>query len=279
MVRPVHFTYRIERDTRRPVAVAASAYRMPLDTPADYARAALAETAGDLYDAGDALGGERRVLLDHVQYFAFLAEITARIRDAVHPEARVFIEVCAPYFGALPAELLAPHVLLGVHLYDEALRDAARGAPSCGSATGSCATRSSPATTACAARSGPRGSPTPSTRNCAAHGRRMRSASTRTRPPRVPPPRRLPIPPIIPAPRGRGDLEMTDTLTVMQDTADIRWSMPVDALMSNDYALREEALNRLYERRRPRNGTSRPMSTGATTSIRRTRSACPTRRC
>ena len=93
MVRPVHFTYRIERDTRRPVAVAASAYRMPLDTPADYARAALAETAGDLYDAGDALGGERRVLLDHVQYFAFLAEITARIRDAVHPEARVFIEV------------------------------------------------------------------------------------------------------------------------------------------------------------------------------------------
>ena len=72
---------------------------------------------------------------------------------------------------------------------------------------------------------------------------------------------------------------MTDTLTVMQDTADIRWSMPVDALMSNDYALREEALNRLYERRRPRNGTSRPMSTGATTSIRRTRSACPTRRC
>ena len=126
MVRPVHFTYRIERDTRRPVAVAASAYRMPLDTPADYARAALAETAGDLYDAGDALGGERRVLLDHVQYFAFLAEITARIRDAVHPEARVFIEVCAPYFGALPAELLAPHVLLGVHLYDEALRDAAR---------------------------------------------------------------------------------------------------------------------------------------------------------
>ena len=34
---------------------------------------------------------------------------------------------------------------------------------------------------------------------------------------------------------------MTDTLTVMQDTADIRWSMPVDALMSNDYALREEA--------------------------------------
>ena len=129
MVRPVHFTYRIERDTRRPVAVAASAYRMPLDTPADYARAALAETAGDPGDAGDALGGERRVLLDHVQYFAFLAEITARIRDAVHPEARVFIEVCAPYFGALPAELLAPHVLLGVHLYDEALRDAARGAP------------------------------------------------------------------------------------------------------------------------------------------------------
>ncbi|CAB3969566.1 hypothetical protein BCO9919_03864 [Burkholderia cenocepacia] len=129
MVRPVHFTYRIERDARRPVAVAASAYRMPLDTPADYARAALAETAGDLYDAGDALGGERRVLLDHVQYFAFLSEITARIRNDVHPDARVFIEVCAPYFGALPAELLAPRVLLGVHLYDEALRDAARGAP------------------------------------------------------------------------------------------------------------------------------------------------------
>ncbi|MDF3080245.1 ferritin-like domain-containing protein [Burkholderia sola] len=41
---------------------------------------------------------------------------------------------------------------------------------------------------------------------------------------------------------------MNDTLTVMQDTADIRWSMPVDALMSNDYALREEALNRLYEK-------------------------------
>ena len=35
MVRPVHFTYRIERDARQPVAVAASAYRMPLDTPAD----------------------------------------------------------------------------------------------------------------------------------------------------------------------------------------------------------------------------------------------------
>ncbi|KAF1040169.1 MAG: hypothetical protein GAK33_01169 [Burkholderia lata] len=129
MVRPVHFTYRIEHDARQPVAVAASAYRMPLDTPADYARAALAETAGDVYDAGDALGGEHRVLLDHVQYFAFLAEITTRIRDVVHPDARVFIEVCAPYFGALPAELLAPHVLLGVHLYDEALRDAARGAP------------------------------------------------------------------------------------------------------------------------------------------------------
>lgn len=134
MVRPVHFTYRIERDARRPVAVAASAYRMPLDTPADYARAALAEAASDVYDAGathtgDALGGDRRVLLDHVQYFAFLAEISARIRDAVHPDARLFIEVCAPYFGALPAELLAPHVLLGVHLYDEALRDAARGAP------------------------------------------------------------------------------------------------------------------------------------------------------
>ncbi|HHL4084052.1 hypothetical protein [Burkholderia sola] len=132
MVRPVHFTYRIERDARRPVAVAASAYRMPLDTPADYARAALAEAAGDAYDAGnahDAAGGERRVLLDHVQYFAFLAEITARIRDAVHADARLFIEVCAPYFGTLPAELLAPHVLLGVHLYDEALRDAARGAP------------------------------------------------------------------------------------------------------------------------------------------------------
>ena len=182
MVRPVHFTYRIERDTRRPVAVAASAYRMPLDTPADYARAALAETAGDLYDAGDALGGERRVLLDHVQYFAFLAEITARIRDAVHPEARVFIEVCAPYFGALPAELLAPHVLLGVHLYDEALRDAAR-------RTRRVDRRPDPARRGVrrrqprAARSGPRGSPTPSTRNCAAHGRRMRSASTRTRPP------------------------------------------------------------------------------------------------
>ncbi|UXU86008.1 hypothetical protein [Burkholderia sp. S-53] len=129
MVRPVHFTYRIERDAQRPVAVAASAYRMPLDTPADYARAALAEAACNAYDAGDASGGERRVLLDHVQYFAFLAETTVRIRDAVHPDARVFIEVCAPYFGALPAELLAPHVLLGVHLYDEALRDAARGAP------------------------------------------------------------------------------------------------------------------------------------------------------
>ncbi|OXI78695.1 hypothetical protein CFB50_33905 [Burkholderia sp. AU33423] len=129
MVRPVHFTYRIERDARQPVAVAASAYRMPLDTPADYARAALAETAGNVYDASDALAGDRRVLLDHVQYFAFLAEVTTRIRDDVHPDARVFIEVCAPYFGALPAELLAPHVLLGVHLYDEALRDAARGAP------------------------------------------------------------------------------------------------------------------------------------------------------
>lgn len=132
MVRPVHFTYRIERDARQPVAVAASAYRMPLDTPADYARAALAEAAGDAYDAGntsDVAGGERRVLLDHVQYFAFLAEVTARIRDAVHPDARLFIDVCAPYFGALPAELLAPHVLLGVHLYDEALRDASRGAP------------------------------------------------------------------------------------------------------------------------------------------------------
>ncbi|WP_446902668.1 hypothetical protein [Burkholderia sp. YIM B11467] len=129
MVRPVHFTYRIERDARQPVAVAASAYRMPLDTPADYARAALAEAAGDTYDADDAPVGERRVLLDHVQYFAFLAEATARIRDAVHPNARIFIEVCAPYFGALPAELLAPHVLLGVHLYDEALRDAARGTP------------------------------------------------------------------------------------------------------------------------------------------------------
>lgn len=126
MVRPVHFTYLIERDARRPVAVAASAYRMPLDTPADYARAALAEAAGDAYDAA---GGERRVLLDHVQYFAFLAEVTARVREAVHPDARLFIEVCAPYFGALPADLLAPHVLLGVHLYDEALRDAARGAP------------------------------------------------------------------------------------------------------------------------------------------------------
>ncbi|ABB06463.1 hypothetical protein [Burkholderia lata] len=129
MVRPVHFTYRIERDAQQPVAVAASAYRMPLDTPADYARAALAESAGNAYDAGDALGGDHRVLLDHVQYFAFLADITTRIRDVVHPDARVFIEVCAPYFGALPAELLAPHVLLGVHLYDEALRDAARGAP------------------------------------------------------------------------------------------------------------------------------------------------------
>ncbi|KVQ96065.1 hypothetical protein WK09_00155 [Burkholderia ubonensis] len=126
MVRPVHFTYRIEREARHPVAVTASAYRMPLDTPSDYARAALAETA---CMGADAAGDERRVLLDHVQYFAFLAELTARVRDAVHADARLFIEVCAPYFGSLPAALLAPHVLLGVHLYDEALRDAARGVP------------------------------------------------------------------------------------------------------------------------------------------------------
>ncbi|MBU9198687.1 ferritin-like domain-containing protein [Burkholderia gladioli] len=42
---------------------------------------------------------------------------------------------------------------------------------------------------------------------------------------------------------------MTDTLAILPDTDnDIRWPMPVDALMSNDYALREEALNRLYEK-------------------------------
>ncbi|NHL70589.1 hypothetical protein EIB72_29900 [Burkholderia ambifaria] len=129
MVRPVHFTYRIERDARQPVTVAASAYRMPLDTPADYARAALAEAAGAAHDAHVMPDGERRVLLDHVQYFAFLSDVARRVRAAVHADARLFIGVCAPYFGALPAELLAPHVLLGVNLYGEALRDATRGTP------------------------------------------------------------------------------------------------------------------------------------------------------
>ncbi|KVE40191.1 hypothetical protein [Burkholderia sp. TSV86] len=131
MTRPEHFSYRIVRDASRPVVVAANAYRMPLDTPADYARATLAADAGAAAPGNAPPGRDdaRRVLLDHVQYYAFLADLTQRVRAAVHPDARLFFEVCAPHFAPLPAALLAPHVLLGVDLYGEALRDAADGAP------------------------------------------------------------------------------------------------------------------------------------------------------
>ncbi|SMF99887.1 hypothetical protein [Burkholderia singularis] len=138
MTKPEHFSYRIVRDASQPVIVTANAYRMPLDTPADYARATLAAAASAAAPGGAPPGRDgprqgrddaRRVLLDHIQYYAFLAELTQRVRAAVHPDTRLFFEVCAPHFAALPAALLAPHVLLGVDLYDEALRDAADGAP------------------------------------------------------------------------------------------------------------------------------------------------------
>lgn len=125
MKAPGSMTYRlasVPQAQRVPVTVPANAYRMPLGTTADYARAMAADDYRE--DASD----EGRVLLDHVQYFAFLAQLTTRLREACGPGTLVFLEVCAPYFGSLPAVLLDHGVLLGSGLHDEARWHAGLGA-------------------------------------------------------------------------------------------------------------------------------------------------------
>jgi hypothetical protein len=126
--------YRLVRQPRQPFTVPANAYRMPLGTPADYARALQCESPGGTVDSDplaqfDTADNPRRVLLDNLQYFAFLAELSTRIRQDVHPGVHLFVEVCAPYFGALPEALLHPDVLLGVSLTSEARWHAERGEP------------------------------------------------------------------------------------------------------------------------------------------------------
>jgi hypothetical protein len=116
---PAYFTYRLSRLARTAVTVPANAYRMPLHAVADYARA---RQCDDWLDGGN--GGDRdelrRVLLDHVQYFGFLAELTTRIRARAGATTLLFVEVCAPYFGSLPLVLLEPGVLLGSGVFNEA---------------------------------------------------------------------------------------------------------------------------------------------------------------
>jgi hypothetical protein len=125
---PARLTYRLARDAQQPVTVAANAYRMPLASIADYARVMQCDDGLPEAEmvAADA-PSERRVLLDHVQYFTFLAELTGRVRSSIDASARLFFEVCAPYFGSLPQALLQPRVLLGVGLFDEAQWYGARG--------------------------------------------------------------------------------------------------------------------------------------------------------
>jgi hypothetical protein len=129
MKAPGSMTYRlasVPQARRVPVTVPANAYRMPLGTTADYGRAMAADDyrKGATEDSND----EGRVLLDHVQYFAFLAQLTTRLREACGPGTLLFLEVCAPYFGSLPAVLLEPGVLLGSGVHDEASWHAALGA-------------------------------------------------------------------------------------------------------------------------------------------------------
>ncbi|MFM0738655.1 hypothetical protein PQQ51_15550 [Paraburkholderia xenovorans] len=131
---PARLTYRLARDAQQPVTVAANAYRMPLASIADYARVVQCDDWLPAEPKNAAIAthetapaGERRVLLDHVQYFAFLAELSGRVRNEIDASARLFFEVCAPYFGSLPPALLQPRVLLGVRLFDEAQWYGARG--------------------------------------------------------------------------------------------------------------------------------------------------------
>ena len=127
----IPLVYHMVRYPQRLFTVPANAYRMPLETAADYARAMQAESPCEpvCFDHMDRPEDARRVLLDNLQYFVFFAELSIRIRREIHADVHLFIEVCAPYFGPLPDALLHADVLLGVSLSKEARWHAARGEP------------------------------------------------------------------------------------------------------------------------------------------------------
>jgi hypothetical protein len=102
----------------RPVIRRASAYNFPLSTPSDYA--AITELVAQDEHAP--------VLLDHAQYFEFLARLVSDLRAALGAHTRIFIELRMPSVGRLPDGLLRAGIVMGANLRREAAFWAAHGA-------------------------------------------------------------------------------------------------------------------------------------------------------
>ncbi|HET9622068.1 MAG TPA: hypothetical protein VFP84_11920 [Kofleriaceae bacterium] len=112
-----HRHYRVARHAAQPVLRPASAFNFPLVTPRDYA------AITDLLP----VGADAPVLLDHAQYFEWLARVVGELRAQL-PGARIFLELRMPSVGSLPEGLLRADVLMGAELAAEAAFWAAHGA-------------------------------------------------------------------------------------------------------------------------------------------------------
>jgi hypothetical protein len=97
--------YRLCSERGVPVVLRESTYDVPLTTADDYARIAA-------YQPNE----NAPVLLDHAQYFEFLSELVEAFWGALGEDARLFIQLRAPYLDSLPANLLDARVLLGTAL-------------------------------------------------------------------------------------------------------------------------------------------------------------------
>lgn len=109
-------SFQLRQDRSGSLVLPASTYNIPLHEAEDYSRLHAYQTV--------ATGP---TLLDHAQYFSFLSDLAERIWQVLGSEARLFIELRAPYIDSLPENLLRARILLGSELLAEAEFWAERG--------------------------------------------------------------------------------------------------------------------------------------------------------
>lgn len=102
---PLSRRYRLVRRPGANALVPARAYVVPLYDADDHATVRQFQPAHPT-----------PVWLDHFQYFDFLSGMVDELWCAFGADAGLFVQIRAPFYGSLPANLLDPRVLLGTCL-------------------------------------------------------------------------------------------------------------------------------------------------------------------
>jgi hypothetical protein len=109
MTKRIPSSFLLRQDRTHSLVLPASTYNVPLHEAEDYSRMYAYQTVAT-----------NATVLDHAQYFSFLSELVEKIWQVLGSQARLFVELRAPYIDSLPENLLKAGILMGSELLAEA---------------------------------------------------------------------------------------------------------------------------------------------------------------